>query len=215
LHKQLTKCTGVPDRTKYISIKQYTDTDMKSDMTMLLDISKSADLTHKHAVKMSRYDNRKRFTFLLDECRRRGLNVRMQPKSMSRHEQNSTIYQKAEERIYWHMEWRYVTCELGELVLQIPTVNEDLNFAQILETTVATFTSLPQFVYEAERSESFEVLWHLGNRRLNHYTMKAFKRVPKEFTLKYLLQVQQRPITEFPILYFTSCKNLPKLLIEF
>jgi hypothetical protein len=67
---------------------------------------------------------------------------------------------------------------------------------------VVLVTSLPQFVYEAERSESFEVLWHLGNKRLNHYTIKAFKRVPKEFTLKYLLHVQQRPIMEFPILYF-------------
>jgi len=198
-----------------VPMREYSEIDMKRDMGMLLEVSRTADLTHKHAMKMSRYDNRKRFSFLVDECRRRGLNLRLQPKSMSRHIQNTTIYQKAENRIYWHMEWRYITCDLSELMLTLPQVNEDQSFEQILQTVITTFKSLPQFVYEAERSESFEALWHLGNRRLNHYTMKAFKVIPKDFTLKYLLQVQQKAVTEFPVVYFTSMKNLPKLLIEF
>lgn len=218
-HKRLFGCTGYENKTKFVPIQEYNQTNMQSDMNFLMGIIQDADQAHRKVTKLSRYDNRKRFSFLLDECKRRNFSIRLLPKAMVKHQKNTTLFNKSENILYWHSEWKFLTAKNFNITHDVHPLNENSTLNQLLVQALEEFHKLPEFVYELQSlgEASFVTLWHTHNEKDEGVAKKVYSIIQPTMTLREVLErysTQNNPIVEYPTLYFTTAQVLPSLLLN-
>ena len=218
-HKRLFGCTGYENKSKFVPMQEYDQATMQSDMSFLMNIVQDADQAHRKVTKLSRFDNRKRFSFLLDECKRRNFFIRLLPKAMVKHQRNTSLFNKFEKILYWHSEWKFLTSKNFTISHDIHPLNENHTLNQLLLQALEEFHKLPEFVHELSSSEDshFVTLWHTHNEKEDGVVQKVYSIIQPGMTLREILErqnTQPNPIVEYPTIYFTTAQVLPTLLIN-
>ncbi|XP_013166966.1 PREDICTED: box C/D snoRNA protein 1 [Papilio xuthus] len=108
IHKKELECDGIRDRTKFIRMKDFTDTDLLSDYRLLEECARFV-----YAV---RRDEKKKFTRIDKDlpihlfklkmaARNRGIALQFLAQNFTRHSVNTTRYNYKTNIISWRVEW--------------------------------------------------------------------------------------------------------------
>ena len=213
-HKLVYGCSGISKPLKYIPIEEFTDNKLKKDMNFLMEIIRETGQSYKLVSKLSRSDNRKRFNFLLNECRSRGILIKTMPKAMTRHLHNTSMYDKVQKVIFWHIEWKIYKND--EILCEIEENSENSSIEELLTKAFLKFKTMAGFVlkFGSEKLESFRVLWLVDKEKLNDEIVENFKEVNLAGTLKEILPslCDGNPIIEFPTFYLATSTQTPRIL---
>jgi hypothetical protein len=203
-HKELYGCTGISKPLKFIPLKEFTDSNLRKDMNFLMDIIRVSGQSYKLVTKLSRADNRKRFNFLVSECRNRGIEIKIMPKAMTRHLRNTSLYDKNEKIIVWHLEWR-IRVKDSEIECETSGNIEDWCIKDLLSRALESFKKIPAFVlnFPGQNLENFKVLWLVGKEKSENEPKEVFKEINTTKSLREILPGLSNitPITEFPCFY--------------
>ncbi|XP_023945811.1 box C/D snoRNA protein 1 [Bicyclus anynana] len=136
IHKKELTCDGTRDRTKFIYMKDFTDTDLLSDYRLLEECARFV-----YAVKR---DEKKRFT-RIDKglplhlhklrlaARQRGTVLQFIAQNFTRHKINTTKYMYKTNLIQWRVEWIFPTVENKPLKFVDETCSEKKKLSELLD----------------------------------------------------------------------------------
>jgi hypothetical protein len=90
-HKKQTNCTGMRNRTNYISMKDYSENHFWSDIYFLEDMARKTDVMIRYNQDIRKPSNPK-FKRIVQQARKRKIKLRFLPREMTRSSQNFTFY---------------------------------------------------------------------------------------------------------------------------
>ncbi|XP_034841542.1 box C/D snoRNA protein 1 [Maniola hyperantus] len=136
IHKKELECTGVRDRTKFIYMKDFTDTDLLSDYRLLEECARFV-----YAVKR---DEKKRFTRIDKDlpihlhklrlaARHRGTVLQFLAQNFTRHKVNTTKYIYKTNLINWRIEWVFPNVETKPLKFVDEKCSEKKKLSELLD----------------------------------------------------------------------------------
>ena len=185
-------------------------------MNFLMDIVRASDHSYKFVTKISRNDNRKRFILLINECRARGISLRIMPKAMARHTQNSSLFDKAGKLLLWHIEWKLMT-NTEPITCNTSENSENLTIGELLNKALEDFRKIPAFVlqFTEEDISQIRVFWLLTKKKSQNSIKDIYKELNISKTLKEILPELSNinPIIEYPCLYISTDKTTPYIQI--
>ncbi|CAD7705162.1 unnamed protein product [Ostreobium quekettii] len=130
-HKEAAQCSGKRSRTDFISIKDFTDSNLLSDFRFLEELKTASDCASRH--RPSHRGMRewpKRMKILMSEAQKRHVALQFLPQGMKRQRLNSTWYNIKRQRIHWDIEWRFA-CAKVEIMEK--RVDEDTRLDELLQ----------------------------------------------------------------------------------
>ncbi|CAH0699408.1 unnamed protein product [Spodoptera exigua] len=136
IHKKELECDGIRDRTKFIRIKDFTDTDLLSDYRLLEECARFV-----YGVKI---DEKKKYTRVDKElpiylfklkmaARQRGTALQFLAQNFSRHKVNTTRYNKKNNVINWRVEWVFPNVESEPLKFVDERCAEHKRLSELLD----------------------------------------------------------------------------------
>ena len=215
-HKFIYGCSGVSKPLKFVPVNELNENHLRKDMNFLLDIARVSDQSFKTVTKLSRFDNRKRFSFLTNECRAQGILLKLMPKSMSRHLSNTSLYDKSEKSILWQIEWK-LNYNTSTISCQTTNNRDDSPIAELLSVAISKFKEDPLYVLEfGDKGGNFMVYFQTGRIKVNKSAQSQYIKLDESNTLKNLLPFlsQQAEIIEFPTLHLFESGSGPELVIN-
>jgi hypothetical protein len=204
-HKFVYGCSGVSKPLKFIPAKDFTENNLQKDMNFLLDIARVSNQSFKLVTKLSRSDNRKRFFFLTSECRSQGIHLRLMPKAMSRHQQNTSLFDKSEKVILWHIEW-VLHSKSGLLRCETSGNRDDLPLSSHLLSVSSKLKEQPLYILDnGSDLKSFHIYFETGKTLVQSSGQSNFLQLNSSNTLKELLPFlsSKAEIIEFPTFHLS------------
>ncbi|XP_063829842.1 box C/D snoRNA protein 1 [Ostrinia nubilalis] len=136
IHKKELECDGVRDRTKFIRMKNFTDTDLLSDYRLLEECARFV-----HSVKG---DEKKKFTRTDKDlpihlykrrlaARSRGIVLQYLAQNFTRHITNTTHYHYKKNLIEWRVEWIFPNVDTEPLKFVDDRCPETKKLSQLLD----------------------------------------------------------------------------------
>ncbi|XP_039765668.1 box C/D snoRNA protein 1 [Pararge aegeria] len=136
IHKKELECDGTRDRTKFIYMKDFTDTDLLSDYRLLEECARFV-----YAVKK---DEKKRFTRIDKDlpihlhklklaARHRGTVLQFLSQNFTRHKINTTKYIYKTNQIQWRVEWIFPNVEAKPLKFVDEICTEKSKLSELLD----------------------------------------------------------------------------------
>ncbi|KAM8890149.1 box C/D snoRNA protein 1 isoform 1-T1 [Synchiropus picturatus] len=101
-HKEVSKCSGVRDKTAFVKLTQFDEMTLLSDYRFLEDTGRFADAANRDQLIRARPDN-PRGKHLAAKARSMNITLRSLPKTFTRSRENSTFFHKKEKQFYWHL----------------------------------------------------------------------------------------------------------------
>lgn len=131
-HKERLSCTGKRDRTAFVPIDSFDDTQLLSDFCLLEEALRQSESARRFRApfntrKLEPYDH---LMVLKRQARRRRINLVILPIGMTKRVDNSTWFCKRSKCIFWRIEWRFHSTEF---VLVTSSADENESPAKILE----------------------------------------------------------------------------------
>lgn len=204
-HKFVYGCSGVSKPLKFIPAKDFTENNLQKDMNFLLDIARVSNQSFKLVTKLSRSDNRKRFAFLSSECRSQGIHLRLMPKAMSRHQINTSLFDKSEKVILWHIEW-VLHSKSGLLKVETSGNRDDVPIAELISSAFLKLKELPLYILDhGSDSKSFYIYFEAGKVLIQESGRSNFLELNSTNTLRELLPYlsSRSEIIEFPTFHLS------------
>lgn len=215
-HKIVYGCTGIPKPLKFIPLKDFTENKLRKDMNFLMNIIHDSDKSYKMVTKLSRNDSRKRFSYLITECKNKKINLRLMPKAMKRHQQNSSLYDKSEHVIIWHIEWKFGFGS-KEIVCETSGNKENVMMKDLVKEALESFRKIPVYVmdYNEVIVDELRVFYLIGKKKVRENVKCLFMEVDKgrclDGTLPELSDMAE--IVEFPTFYLARSEDLAYFLL--
>ncbi|XP_068628391.1 box C/D snoRNA protein 1 [Battus philenor] len=136
IHKKELECDGIRDRTKFIRMKDFTDTDLLSDYRMLEECARFV-----YGIKK---DEKKRFTRIDKDlpihlfklkmaCRKRGTVLQFLTQNFTRHAINTTRYNFKTNIIFWRVEWIFPNVDTKPLKFIDEKCSEQTKLSMFLD----------------------------------------------------------------------------------
>ncbi|XP_047534034.1 box C/D snoRNA protein 1 [Vanessa atalanta] len=136
IHKKELKCNGIRDRTKFIRIKDFNDTDLLSDYRLLEECARFV-----YSVKR---DEKKKYTRIDKElplhlyklkmaARKRGTVLQFLAANFTRHAINTTKYHFKKNIITWRVEWIFPNVDTKPLKFTDDQCPEQKKLSQLLD----------------------------------------------------------------------------------
>ncbi|KAJ8734391.1 hypothetical protein PYW07_014942 [Mythimna separata] len=136
IHKKELECDGIRDRTKFIRIKDFTDTDLLSDYRLLEECARFV-----YGVKI---DEKKKYTRIDKDlpiylyklkmaARQRGTVLQFLSHNFSRHKANTTRYNNKMNIINWRVEWVFPNVEAEPLKFVDERCAEQKRLSELLD----------------------------------------------------------------------------------
>ncbi|XP_059051383.1 box C/D snoRNA protein 1 [Achroia grisella] len=136
IHKKELECDGVRDRTKFVRMKDFSDTDLLSDYRMLEECARFV-----YGVKR---DEKKRFTRidkdlpihlfkLRNAARKRGIVLQFLAQNFTRHKMNTTKYNFKTEIINWRVEWVFPNVDTDPIKFIDEKCSERKRLSELLD----------------------------------------------------------------------------------
>ncbi|XP_060810200.1 box C/D snoRNA protein 1 [Amyelois transitella] len=204
IHKKELECDGVRDRTKFVRMKDFTDTDLLSDYRLLEECARFV-----YSVKR---DEKKRFTRIDKDlpihlfklkmaARKRGVVLQFLAQNFSRHASNTTRYNYKANIINWRIEWVFPNVESDPVKFVDERCSEHKKLAELLDK----YLNPDAEPFEGSKSLSFyksagfsgvKVL--LRAEKVKGSARKFFELDPTESLAENL---SGKCIVEFPIIF--------------
>ncbi|XP_054007395.1 box C/D snoRNA protein 1 [Hylaeus anthracinus] len=113
IHKKELECSGIRDKTKFVSLKSFTDLDVLSDYRLLEEVSRSVEQLKSDPSK--RYTRQNILPLHLSKLRsaafKRKVNLEFMPQNFYRHKNNTTFLNWKTNELYWRIEWIFPQAE--------------------------------------------------------------------------------------------------------
>ena len=222
-HKQKFDCAGTKVRTKFVSMKDFSLNTVNSDVSLITNIARETNAAHKEIMKLSKFDTRKRFAYLLTRCREQAISLRVLPKCMSRHLNNASYFDKAQSTIYWQSEWHFVGRKQQIITVTIEKMSEKSRLSECLSSALERLSVEAEFLYEISQlgisldSITCAILWLREKARADEdKIMHVFMQISPNLTLGEALKrhyTQSHPIIEYPEFYIAPKEVLSELIV--
>ncbi|XP_060058258.1 box C/D snoRNA protein 1 isoform X2 [Erinaceus europaeus] len=127
-HKTELTCSGVRDKTAFVSIQQFTEMNLLSDYRFLEDVARTADHISRDVV-LKRPVSNKHMCFLKNRARRQGINLKLLPSGFTKRKENSTCFNKKKQQFCWHVKLQFPQSQAVYVEKRVPedkTINEIL-----------------------------------------------------------------------------------------
>ncbi len=129
IHKKELDCTGIRDKTKFIPLKQMTDTDFMSDYCFLEEATRYVADRKRDKIKSYTSFNKRlpAMQFKIREAaRERGTKLKFLLSNFTRNACNTSSYDRGENIIHWRIEWIFPNAENLRIVDEKCSENDKL-----------------------------------------------------------------------------------------
>uniref|UniRef100_A0A4X2KFL2 Box C/D snoRNA protein 1 n=1 Tax=Vombatus ursinus TaxID=29139 RepID=A0A4X2KFL2_VOMUR len=101
-HKTELTCNGIREKTAFVSLKQFTEINLLSDYRFLEDVGRSADYIARD-IFLKRPATNRILNYMKNRARRHNIDLRILPIGFTKRRENSTVFDRKEQRFYWHL----------------------------------------------------------------------------------------------------------------
>ncbi|XP_020844401.1 box C/D snoRNA protein 1 isoform X2 [Phascolarctos cinereus] len=101
-HKTELTCSGIREKTAFVSLKQFTEINLLSDYRFLEDVGRSADYIARD-IFLKRPSTNRILNYMKNRARRHNIDLRILPIGFTKRRENSTVFDRKEQRFYWHL----------------------------------------------------------------------------------------------------------------
>nr|XP_055043808.1 box C/D snoRNA protein 1 [Misgurnus anguillicaudatus] len=102
-HKTSSGCSGVRDKTAFVSLSQFDEMSLLSDYRFLEDTARLRERSNRDGVLHGNRRHPKEGSWLIRRARAAKVTLKFLPKMFSKNRENTTIFKKAEKRLHWHL----------------------------------------------------------------------------------------------------------------
>ncbi|XP_038601225.1 box C/D snoRNA protein 1 [Tachyglossus aculeatus] len=131
-HKTDLMCSGIRDKTAFVSKKEFTDMNLLSDYRFLEDAGRSADCAARD-IFLKRPSTHKFLNYMKNRARRLNIDLKILPIGFTKRRENSTMFNKKEQRFYWHLKLLFPQSNAEYTEKRVP---EDKTLREILRTYI-------------------------------------------------------------------------------
>ncbi|VVC87012.1 box C/D snoRNA protein 1 [Leptidea sinapis] len=204
IHKNELECTGIRDRTKFVRVKDFKDTDLHSDYRLLEECARFV-----YAVKR---DEKKKFTRIDRDlpihlyklklaARRRGIVLLFLSHNFSRNAVNTTRYDFKRHIISWRIEWLFPNVDGPPLKFVDSKCPENKKMSELLDKYVnpeaLPFEGSKSLTYYKSATQSgVKIL--LKAEKVKGSQKKFFELEPSESLCESL---SGKCVIEFPLIF--------------
>ncbi|KAM9324681.1 box C/D snoRNA protein 1 [Gastrophryne carolinensis] len=118
-HKVDAACSGVRDKTAFVSLSTFSDINLLNDYRFLEDTGRVADGASRDPAPHRNTSN-KFLNYMKNRARKHGICLKLLPVGFSKRMENSTFYSKKEQRFYWHLKLLFPQCKAEYIEKRIP-----------------------------------------------------------------------------------------------
>ncbi|TRY81275.1 hypothetical protein DNTS_012112 [Danionella cerebrum] len=102
-HKLSFGCSGVRDKTMFVSLSEFNEINLLSDYRFLEDTARLREQSHRDPVVLAAQKFRREGSMITRKARAVKVTLKLLPKTFTKHKENTTIFKKADQRIHWHL----------------------------------------------------------------------------------------------------------------
>ncbi|ESP00241.1 hypothetical protein LOTGIDRAFT_141139, partial [Lottia gigantea] len=167
-HKLEKDCNGVRDKTAYISINKFSETDLLSDYRLLEDTARKVSNANRDDLRL-RKDRPHPVNQLIKMARERQTDLKVLPYPMSRRKTNSTRYLFRDKEISWKVDLIFPQANVSYTETR---VNEKRTIEEILIKYISQTESDPVIrqklkQYVNSNSDDYKIFLLVENRPTN------------------------------------------------
>ncbi|XP_067997287.1 box C/D snoRNA protein 1 [Melanerpes formicivorus] len=196
-HKLLQSCNGIRDKTAFVSVNEFTDLNLLSDYRFLEDVGRTADAAARHPIVHSP-STKKHLYWLRNRARKCNIDLRTMPVGFTKRRENSTSYNAAEKKFYWHLKLVFPHCHAEYILKGVP---DDKALADILKPYIDPVESDPVVcqrlkMYTMSPQSDVQILMKIENRQQNsvrYYELDASRSL--------LDNLKGKVVIEYPTLF--------------
>ncbi|KAI8827500.1 hypothetical protein BJ741DRAFT_25043 [Chytriomyces cf. hyalinus JEL632] len=142
-HKTTSNCSGIRDKTQYVSLRTFDSSQLASDFAFLEGGARVADNAARDTIHTSETQpTHSKLTpkqqHLLRNCSSRKITLRLMPRGMSRHESNQSMFHIKSKTISWTAEFIF-TCKEGNV--RVSTIQSAIKESATLKDTLSNLLS--------------------------------------------------------------------------
>ncbi|XP_068546431.1 box C/D snoRNA protein 1 [Anas acuta] len=192
-HKLALSCNGIRDKTSFISVNEFTDLNLLSDYRFLEDVGRTADAAARD-LSVHRPTTNKFINYLRNRARRHNINLKTLPIGFTKRRENSTIFNKKEQKFYWHLKLVFPHCHAEYTLKRVP---EDKTLTDILKPYIDPVESDPVVcqrlkIYTMSPQSDVQILMKIENRKQNSIRVVKQSRDFHVLQLLLLITLQRK-----------------------
>ncbi|XP_422364.3 box C/D snoRNA protein 1 [Gallus gallus] len=196
-HKLALSCSGVRDKTAFVSVTEFTDLNLLSDYRFLEDVGRAADAAARD-LSVHRPATNKFINYLRNRARRHNINLKTLPIGFTKRKENSTIFNKKEQKFYWHLKLVFPHCHAEYILKRVP---EDKTLTDILKPYIDPVESDPVVcqrlkTYTMSPRSDVQILMKIENRKQNSTRYSEL-----DASRSLLENLKNKVIIEYPTLF--------------
>uniref|UniRef100_A0A8C3GPP7 Box C/D snoRNA protein 1 n=1 Tax=Cairina moschata TaxID=8855 RepID=A0A8C3GPP7_CAIMO len=196
-HKLALSCNGIRDKTSFISVNEFTDLNLLSDYRFLEDVGRTADAAARDLF-VHRPTTNKFINYLRNRARRHNINLKTLPIGFTKRRENSTIFNKKEQKFYWHLKLVFPHCHAEYTLKRVP---EDKTLTDILKPYIDPVESDPVDcqrlkIYTMSPQSDVQILMKIENRKQNSIRYNEL-----DASRSLLENLKNKVIIEYPTLF--------------
>ncbi|KAG9269165.1 box C/D snoRNA protein 1 [Astyanax mexicanus] len=138
-HKLQSGCSGVRDKTAFVVLSQFSEINLLNDYRYLEETARVADKPIRDTILHTPSHTTNPKKLLNKNAVAAKVNLRLLPRSFSRHKENTSGYNKSEKKLYWHLKLHFPQSS-AEYTDRVP---EDRALQQILSDYIHPTESDP------------------------------------------------------------------------
>lgn len=198
IHKKELKCDGIRDKTKYIPLKQITESDLMSDYVFLESCTNYASA--RRTDKIKRYTTHDRsLTVPQSKLKRaaaapqRQITLEFLLPNFNKHKNNTTFYDWKSKVIYWRIEWHFISKNKNQIA-----IDERCNESESMTTLITKYFKCKNTIDEIREKDIEDVVLLLKAEGIRKCKNRYY---PMEISRTLQENLNKRTIIEFPVIY--------------
>ncbi|XP_043860933.1 box C/D snoRNA protein 1 isoform X2 [Dromiciops gliroides] len=195
-HKTELTCNGIREKTAFVSLKQFTEINLLSDYRFLEDVGRSADYIARD-IFLKRPSTNRILNYMKNRARRHNIDLRILPIGFTKRRENSTVFDRKEQRFYWHLKLLFPQSHAEYVEKGVP---DDKKLHEILRTYIDPEKSDPVIRQRLKAyvfSESgIQILMKIEN--MQHNLIRYYELDPCKSLIDNL---KDKVVIEYPTLH--------------
>uniref|UniRef100_A0A8C0GBX4 Box C/D snoRNA protein 1 n=1 Tax=Chelonoidis abingdonii TaxID=106734 RepID=A0A8C0GBX4_CHEAB len=195
-HKTALSCNGIREKTAFVSIHEFNELNLLSDYRFLEDVGRMTDGAARD-VSLHRPTTNKFINYLKNRARKHNIHLKTLPIGFTKRRENSTTFNKKEQRFYWHLKLIFPHSHAEYTVKRVP---DDKMLGEILKPYLDPEESDPVIrqrlkIYTMSPQSDVQILMKIENRQHNSVSYDELH------TSKSLLDnLKDKVVIEYPTL---------------
>ncbi|KAL6483783.1 hypothetical protein MHYP_G00086550 [Metynnis hypsauchen] len=106
-HKHESGCSGVRDKTAFVRLSQFSEINLLNDYRFLEETARVADKPRRDSLLHVNPQHSTTVKLVRRNAQANKVNLKILPKSFTRRKENTSIYIKVEQKLYWHLKLHF------------------------------------------------------------------------------------------------------------